>query len=230
MAGLFLQEYELLLFCKTLHLKFVAISDTHCRHRNLRLPKGDVLLHAGDISYRGDLREIEDFLHWFGALPYAYKIFIAGNHDFFFERAKDALIRKLIPSTVSYLKDESIEIDGIKIWGSPYTPWFYRWAFNKRRGEPLAAHWQKIPDDTDILLTHGPVHGIHDLTINEQHAGDKDLLKKVLTIKPKVHVCGHIHEGYGMVKRQGIKFLNACILNESYEFTNQPLQFELSKS
>lgn len=208
-------------------MKFVAISDTHCRHRNLRLPKGDVIIHAGDISYRGEKREIEDFLDWFGKLPFSHKIFIAGNHDFFFEKEKSALIQKLIPDTVHYLKDEEIVIDGIKIWGSPYTPWFYRWAFNKRRGEPLASHWEKIPADTDVLLTHGPVYGILDMLVNEQHAGDKDLLKKLLAIKPKVHICGHIHESYGMIKRQGILFINACILNESYELVNKPLVFDI---
>lgn len=208
-------------------MKFVAISDTHCRHRSLRLPKGDVLLHAGDITYRGEKKEIEDFLNWFGSLPFSHKIFIAGNHDFFFEKEKAALIQKLIPETVHYLKDEEIVINGIKIWGSPYTPWFYRWAFNKRRGIPLALHWEKIPSDTNILLTHGPVFGILDMLLNEQHAGDRDLLKKVLAIKPAVHVCGHIHESYGMTKRDGIKFINACLLNESYELINKPVVFEV---
>lgn len=209
-------------------MKFVAISDTHCRHRNLRLPKGDVLLHAGDISHRGDQREIIDFLDWFGQQPYQHKIFIAGNHDFFFERTKENIIRKLIPAEVTYLKDELVIINGVRIWGSPYTPWFYRWAFNKRRGAPLAEHWEKIPPDTDILLTHGPVYGINDLTLNEQHAGDKDLLQRVLVVKPRVHVCGHIHEGYGSVKRVGTKFINACILNESYELINKPITFDLA--
>ncbi|MDQ6609943.1 MAG: metallophosphatase domain-containing protein, partial [Bacteroidota bacterium] len=124
-------------------MKFVAISDTHCRHRNVKLPKGDVLLHAGDISYRSDKREIEDFLDWFGKLPYPYKVFIAGNHDFFLEKASPLIVKSLLPETVYYLKDEEIIINGIKIWGSPYTPWFYRWAFNKQRGQPLATHWKK---------------------------------------------------------------------------------------
>jgi len=208
-------------------LKIVALSDTHSRHRLLKLPKGDVLLHAGDVSYHGDKREIEDFLQWFGQLPFAFKIFIAGNHDFFFEREKLSAIKKMLPPTVHYLMDEEVSINGIKIWGSPYTPKFYRWAFNKQRGEPLAEQWKKIPADVDILLTHGPVYGILDLTPNEQHAGDKDLLREVLCIKPKAHVCGHIHESYGMVKRHGIKFINACILNEAYELVHKPILFEV---
>lgn len=211
-------------------LKFVAISDTHCRHRSLRLPKGDVLLHAGDVSYRSNREEIVDFLDWFAKQPFSYKIFIAGNHDFFFERKKEALIKALVPEGVHYLKDEAVVIDGLKIWGSPYTPWFYRWAFNKRRGEPLATHWNQIPADTDILLTHGPVYGILDTVINEQNAGDKDLLKRVLEIKPKAHVCGHIHEAYGMVRRHGIRFVNACVLNEAYELVNKPIAFDVMPS
>ena len=208
-------------------MKLIAISDTHCRHRSLRLPKGDVVLHAGDISYKGDVKEIEDFLEWFGALPHQYKIFIAGNHDFFFEKEKEAIIKRLLPPTVHYLKDEELLIGGLKIWGSPYTPFFYQWAFNKKRGPDLAAHWGKIPADTDVLLTHGPVYGILDAVLNEQQAGDKDLLKRVLEIKPKAHVCGHIHESYGSVKRHGIKFINACVLNESYELSHGPVVFEL---
>lgn len=208
-------------------MRFVAISDTHCRHRSLRLPKADVIIHAGDISYRGDKKEIDDFLFWFASLPYQHKIFIAGNHDFLFESEKPAAIKKLIPDSVSYLKDEEIIIDGVKIWGSPYTPWFFRWAFNKKRGGPMVAHWKNIPADADIVITHGPAYGILDMVINEQHAGDKDLLKKLLEVKPKVHICGHIHESNGSLKRHGIQFINACVLNEFYELVNKPVVFEI---
>jgi Icc-related predicted phosphoesterase len=211
-------------------VKFVAISDTHCRHRSLRLPMADVVLHAGDIGYRSSRAEVVDFLDWFGKLPHPYKIFIAGNHDFFFEKENPSVIRSLLPHGVQYLKDESICINGINVWGSPYTPWYYRWAFNKKRGEALAKHWSNIPDTTDVLLTHGPAYGILDSLLNEQHAGDKDLLKRVLEIKPKVHVFGHIHEAYGVAKRHGIKFINACVLNEAYELVHKPVVFEVFAS
>ncbi len=209
-------------------MKFVAISDTHCRHRSLKLPDGDVLLHAGDIGYRSDIRELKDFLDWFGGLKHPYKIFIAGNNDFFLEKEKPAAIKKLLPKTVHYLKDEDIEVEGITIWGSPYTPWFHQWAFSKRRGTALAAHWKKIPSHTDILLTHGPPYGILDVLYNDQHIGDKDLLKAVLDATPKVHVYGHIHESYGQQKKQGIRFINACVLNDSNELVNKPITFELT--
>ena len=208
-------------------MKFVAISDTHCRHRSLRLPKGEVLLHAGDITYKSTRQEVADFLDWFGSQPFQYKIFIAGNHDFFFEREKPAVIKAMLPEGVHYLKEETIEIDGVKIWGSPYTPWFYRWAFNKKRGVDLALHWSKIPPGTDVLLTHGPPLGLLDTVLNEQHAGDRDLLKKVLEIKPRVHVFGHIHESYGTITRLGTKYINACQLNESYELANKPVVFDM---
>jgi len=208
-------------------MKFVSISDTHCRHRNLKLPKGDVIIHAGDISNRGDKSEVIDFLAWFGKLNYKYKIFIAGNHDFFFEKNKLPIIEKLVPPDVIYLKDSGIVIEGLSIWGSPVTPWFFNWAFNKHRGAAIRKHWNLIPTDTDVLITHGPPYGILDAVINQRRAGCKDLLEKVQEIKPKVHVFGHIHESYGMQNKGGIKFINGCLLNEGYELVNKPITFEL---
>lgn len=205
----------------------MAISDTHSRHRSLKLPNGDVLLHAGDICYHSSRQEVVDFLDWFGKAPHPHKVFIAGNHDFFFEKRSAAEIKDLLPKGVLYLKDEAVTINGFKIWGSPYTPWFHRWAFNKKRGEQMARHWSKIPADTDVLLTHGPVFGILDVVVNEEHAGDRDLLNRVLEVKPKVHVCGHIHEAYGTAKKHGLKFINASALNERYELAHKPIVFEL---
>lgn len=208
-------------------MKFVAISDTHLRHRGLKLPKGDVLLHAGDITYHGKKEEVIDFLDWFSKQNFTHKVFIAGNHDFYFEKAPAPDIKALIPEGVTYLQDSEIVINGIKIWGSPITPWFYNWAFNLRRGEPIRRHWRLIPPNTDILLTHGPAYGFLDQLINEQHAGCQDLLRAVLTLKPKFHVFGHIHESYGNIKRSGIQFINASIVNELYEPINHPIVFDL---
>lgn len=208
-------------------MKFVAISDTHCRHRSLKLPKGDVIIHAGDISYQGERSELEDFLKWFSQLDFEHKIFIGGNHDFFLEKAKPTVLKKLIPENVTYLKDCSTELGGIKVWGSPYTPWYFNWAFNKHRGLQMKKQWSQIPDDTTLLLTHGPAFGILDTVINERHVGCKELLDRVMTLKPKVHVFGHIHESYGSKKLQGVRFYNACMLNESYELVNKPIVFEL---
>lgn len=112
-------------------MKFVIISDTHGEHRKLTLPKGNVIIHAGDISRRGEKEEIIDFLDWFKELDFEHRIFIAGNHDFFFERSSEEDIKKVIPSNVTYLCDSGVTIEGIKVWGAPVTPWFYNWAFNR---------------------------------------------------------------------------------------------------
>ncbi|HVG16996.1 MAG TPA: metallophosphatase domain-containing protein [Chitinophagaceae bacterium] len=208
-------------------MKFVAISDTHCRHLNLKLPKGDVLLHAGDISYKGERKEMVDFLQWFSKLNYSYKIFIAGNHDFYLEKVKAAELEAMIPKEVIYLNDSGVMIDNIHVWGSPVTPWYYNWAFNRYRGSAIKKHWNLIPGSTDILLTHGPAFGIHDVVVNGNHTGCKDLLQRIEEVKPRVHVCGHIHEGYGSTQKEGTRYVNASVLNESYELVNKPVVFEL---
>lgn len=208
-------------------MRFVVISDTHCRHKNVKLPKGDVLLHTGDITYRGKKEEVADFMNWFAVQRFTHKVFIAGNHDFFFERESPETIKAMIPENVIYLNDNGTQINGLNIWGSPVTPWFFNWAFNRHRGEQIRKHWDLIPANTDILITHGPAYGYLDQVINEQHVGDKDLLQKILEIKPKVHAFGHIHESYGDIKRKGIRFMNACVLNEHYELVNRPIIFDL---
>ncbi|HEX6334487.1 MAG TPA: metallophosphatase domain-containing protein [Flavisolibacter sp.] len=208
-------------------MRFVAISDTHCRHLSIRLPKGDVLLHAGDISYRGKKQEMIDFLTWMVRQDFQHKIFIAGNHDFYFEQTNREEIGNLVPKGITYLNDSGITVNGIRIWGSPVTPWYFRWAFNRQRGASIRKHWELIPPDTNLLLTHGPAYGILDMVINEQHAGCRDLLQRVQEIRPAVHVCGHIHESYGSTRRNGTYFINACVHNEYYELVNRPVVFDM---
>jgi len=208
-------------------VKFVAISDTHAQHQNIILPKGNALIHAGDVSRKGEEHEIINFLNWFSKTDFEFKILIAGNHDFFFERENEIKIKELIPENIIYLNDSPVVVNGIKIWGSPVTPWFYDWAFNRNRGADILKHWNLIPADTDILITHGPVYKIHDKTIYGEEVGCEDLFKKVNEIKPKVHICGHIHEAYGVTENSGIKFINASVLNERYILKNSPVTFEL---
>ena len=204
-------------------MRLVAISDTHSKHHSIKLPKGDVLIHAGDVSSQGTKEEVVDFLQWFTKQNFQYRFFIAGNHDFYLEKASHKEIQKIIPENIIYLKDSGIEINGIKFWGSPVTPWFFNWAFNRKRGEQIRKHWELIPTDTNVLITHGPVFGFLDTLSNEQHVGCQDLLRTVLLIKPKVHICGHIHESYGSVQRSGIQFINACQVNEHYDLIHKPI-------
>ena len=210
-------------------MKFVAISDTHGKHQKLSLPEGDVLIHAGDFSSMGKEYEIKDFLDWFSKTDFTYKILIAGNHDFFFEKISHnpAFLEEFIPSNVIYLNDSEVEIEKVKIWGSPIQPWFYNWAFNRYRGEDIRRHWNKIPADTDILITHGPVFGILDKTTRNESVGCEDLLQKVEEIKPKYHICGHIHEAYGYIKQGDTTFINASVLDENYILKNKAVEFEI---
>lgn len=204
-------------------MKITVISDTHGQHRSLKLLKGDLLIHAGDVSKRGHPIEIEDFLDWFSKQKFTYKVFIAGNHDFFFEQAHPRIIEQMIPKGVIYLNDSGCEIDGLKLWGSPITPWFNNWAFNRERGAEIKPHWDLIPIDTDILITHGPPFGILDETVYSKRTGCEELLLKVYQVKPRLHVFGHIHEDYGQYTKGDTTFVNASVLDDHYELVNQPV-------
>lgn len=207
-------------------MRFVAISDTHGKHQ-FELPEGDVILHAGDVSSRGLKAEVQRFLDWFSGLDYRYKIFVAGNHDFFFEQAPQTEIEAMIPEDLIYLNDSGVEIEGIKIWGSPIQPWFYDWAFNRQRGPEIQKHWDLIPEDSDIVITHGPVFGILDRTASGQVVGCENLLPVLQRIAPKVHLCGHIHEAYGTRQVGETLFINASILDLRYTIAHAPVVFDV---
>lgn len=209
-------------------LKLVAISDTHGKHDELgTLPDGDVLVHAGDWSMMGRLEQAAEFLHWFGNQPHAHKVLIAGNHDWIAEKGRDIFLT-MIPPGVHYLEDSECEIEGIRFWGSPVQPWFHNWAFNRARGEEIARHWNLIPDDIDVLVTHGPAEGYGGLTSGGGEVGCSDLLQAIERVRPQVHVCGHIHEDYGQwrhVYEDGsfTTLINASVVNRRYEVANAPV-------
>ncbi|MCU0439457.1 MAG: metallophosphoesterase [Raineya sp.] len=210
-------------------MKILCISDTHGKHKKLDLPEADMIIHAGDISGKGDPWQIREFFEWFSALPYYHKIFIAGNHDFLAEKEPETFL-KLIPENCIYLNDSGVKIEGFRIWGSPITPWFHDWAFNRHRGDEIAKHWELIPSDTDILITHGPPMGILDKTIWGKRVGCEELKKKVEQIRPKVHIFGHIHEDYGKLQIFDTTFINASSLNIDYLPLHKPIIHELNNS
>jgi Icc-related predicted phosphoesterase len=189
------------------------------------LGSGDILVHAGDCTSMGKKHEINEFLKWFSNTDFEHKIFIAGNHDFGFEKETD-IDQQFKDLGVTYLFDNDITIDGIKFYGSPWQPEFYNWAFNLPRGEELATKWEKIPDDVDILITHGPAYGILDYAPIGGHVGCEELYRKIVEVKPKIHVCGHIHDSYGQKTMGGIEFLNASTLNDRYEYAHKPIVVE----
>ncbi len=203
-------------------MKIVCISDTHTLHKNMKIPDGDLLIHAGDVSSRGKLDEIIQFNDWLGTLPHRHKVVIAGNHDFYFE-SNPSHAKSLITNAI-YLNDNGVEIKGIKIWGSPIQPWFYDWAFNRQRGEDIRKHWELIPTDTDILITHGPPYGILDETTRGELVGCEDLLEVIQQrVKPRLHVFGHIHESYGKTEIDETTFVNAAMVNLQYRPVNQAI-------
>jgi Icc-related predicted phosphoesterase len=213
-------------------MKMTFISDTHGKHEYLTskaynniLGSGDVLVHAGDCTNVGKVGEIKDFLNWFSNTDYTHKIFIAGNHDFGFELVHD-IAPEYKEKGVHYLFDSEVVIDDVKFYGSPWQPEFYDWAFNLPRGEKLAEKWALIPNDTDILITHGPAYQMLDWTLNNQLVGCQDLFNRIMTVKPKIHVCGHIHCAYGQKYFNDVEFLNASVLNERYQHENKPIKLE----
>jgi len=215
-------------------MKIVFISDTHGKHKILTskaynniLGEGHLLIHAGDCTNVGKPHEIKEFLDWFSDTPFTHKIFVAGNHDFWFEKNHD-IAQEYKDKGVKYLFDDMVDIDGVKIYGSPWQPEFYNWAFNLPRGEKLAEKWVKIPEGLDILVTHGPAYGMVDATIQGISVGCHDLFQRVVKVKPKIHACGHIHWSYGQKTFDGIEFINASILNEGYFYENKPIAIEFN--
>ncbi len=210
-------------------MRIVCISDTHNCNEQIKVPDGDVLIHAGDATVTGRSDEIVLFNKWFASLPHRFKIFVAGNHDWLFE-TNNNYARELLSDEIIYLQDSSTQIEDLKIYGSPWQPKFFDWAFNLNRGAELAEKWKLIPDDTDILITHGPPNGILDEVPRKyfiENTGCEELIKKVAEVKPKLHVFGHIHCGYGQTEKFGVKFVNASNCDESYEPTQPPIVIDL---
>tara|TARA_B110000503_G_scaffold143739_1_gene247848 strand:+ start:6973 stop:7662 length:690 start_codon:yes stop_codon:yes gene_type:complete len=215
-------------------MKITFISDTHTKHHQItsQLPGGDLLVHAGDFSSRGLEHEVDGFFDWFNGLEnYTNKIVIAGNHDLMFE--DDPMLAKDIISyypKVTYLQDD-LEVIGedysssVKVWGSPWQPEFYNWAFNlPRGGEELKEKWDMIPPNMDILITHGPPWGHLDTVVGQSmNLGCELLAEQLKVVKPKIHVFGHIHTGYGYKFDGTTHFFNASVLSEDYVFTQKPM-------
>lgn len=206
-------------------MRIVCLSDTHDLHDRLQVPDGDLLLHAGDATMSGTMAQIEAFDRWLGRLPHRHKVVIAGNHDWGFQRTP-ARARAAIRNA-TYLEDEETTVDGLRIWGSPWQPWFYDWAFNLQRGPEIAAKWALVPAGIDVLVTHGPPAGILDRTSRGDDVGCADLLATVQQRRPRLHVFGHIHEGYGTVERDGTRFVNASNCSERYHPVQKPIVVDL---
>lgn len=196
------------------------ISDTHGMHDQLSIPEGiDMVMHTGDISSSKNLTqngmETVAFYLWYRTLPIKYKILVPGNHDGLIEdcyKADQCEAFKSLLHPIALLIHESIEIEGVKIFGSPYTPTFYNWSFMKNRAD-LDNYWKDIPNETDIVITHGPPQGILDLASKSdgelEYCGDKALLRHILRVCPKYHLFGHIHDNHDC-HNKGTRTIDNC--------------------
>lgn len=211
-------------------MRLVCISDTH--NHQIEIPPGDILIHAGDATNTGTIDELQDFFIWFSSLPHEHKIFVAGNHDLLFERDKVSAM-SLLDDRIIYLEDAWVVINDMKIYGSPWQPVFYEWAFCLPRGEMLAKKWKLIPDDVEILITHCPPYGILDEASDERgivNEGCEELKRRVEILckkKLKAHIFGHIHEANGVLEKYGVKFINASICDESNLPTRKPIVIDI---
>lgn len=236
-------------------MKIAVFSDTHNGHKQIKLPECDIAIFAGDATSLGHKHEVESFLNWYGKqYQCTHKVFIAGNHDKSFDKKfftqyedhdlfkenehlgkpgwlVDMLDRARIINQIHYLENSSVMLEGIKIWGSPITPSFYRqyWAFNADRNEEIQSYWNKIPADANIVVTHGPVHGKLDfIPESSEYVGCVDLKARIEEVKPALFVCGHIHSGRGMYTTPDTVYVNASIMDNTYEKQGDPMLFKFN--
>lgn len=212
-------------------MRICAISDIHEKWNDINVPRCDLLVVAGDLTYVGAYEKVQDFNNWCARLQdrglVDKVVVIAGNHDL--TAQKDPETFRSILKDVTYLCDEEHQWGGLRIYGSPWTPSFYRehWVFNADRGDEIRAYWDRIPSGLDLLITHGPPYGVRDITPRGERVGCEDLRKAVLAKSPRIHVFGHIHYDYGLGLLGNTLCVNASSCTEAYKAQNPPLVIDV---
>lgn len=206
------------------------MSDTHGYPLHMiDIPEGDILIHAGDLNI-GQENKLRARLESFKKLPHKHKLLIPGNHDAYVykepDKCKDLALQE---AGINILINDFIEVEGLKIWGSPYTPKFNNWAFMCPR-DIIYKIWQQMPAGLDILVTHGPPDRILDLNDRGEHCGCASLRSYIHSRKPKHHVFGHIHEQGGRIEEldwAGTICYNVSVLDENYDIVRGARILEL---
>jgi|LULS01.1.fsa_nt_gb Icc-related predicted phosphoesterase len=221
-------------------MKIIVVSDNHSDY-SFETPEGDLLIHAGDFSYRGTVSEIITFANWLSEQPHKHKLFIWGNHELV--EADESHYRNLIEerSGAICLHNREYEIDGLKFFGSSFTPIFGRWAF-LMDDEQRKRYWENAPDDVDVLVTHGPPKNILDVVKGHEvepgklePLGCRHLRDYIERVKPKLMTFGHIHDSAGQMILKHWDSLhdticvNGALMNEKYKLTNKPIVVTIQK-
>ena len=208
-----------------LSLKLVLLSDTHELHREVEVPEGDILIHAGDFTmFSHSLQAIADFNEWLGELPHLHKLVVPGNHEFFLEADPS---RRSILSNAVVLLNEGTTVEGLRIWGSPATP-LSGTAFGVSSPEDRKRLYAQIPTNTDILITHGPPYGILDSNpVSGLHSGCRELFDAVIRVRPKLHVFGHVHGAYGIFQTKQTTLVNAALLGMDCGLDRSPIVLQM---
>jgi len=219
--------------------KIVCISDTHCQLSKVAIPDGDILVHSGDLTYRGTVKETSKELFELSKHRARFKAIVLteGNHDWLGARDPHTMDQMCKDNGVILLRDSGVEIEGIRFYGSPWQPEFCNWSFNLPRGQALKEKWALIPEDTQVLLTHSPPMSILDCvekfdkktgTMGVDHVGCVDLYNRVTALKQlKLHIFGHLHYSYGQIQKGSVTYVNASVCTEQYAPLNKPIIFEI---
>lgn len=207
-------------------MKVVAISDSHCGHYELKMPAGDMLIHAGDFTGMGTRSEILSFCEWLANQPYEHKIVVAGNHELDMELHPHEYIQMFHDAGAVYLMDQTVKISGFTIHGSPWCNPYGEWAFMRDQSHQKAAY-ELIPKEVDILVTHNPPYGILDKNGRGLSCGSSALLDAILARDIKHHVFGHIHASSGKDKMGTMNFYNVAVMDENYDIAKLPTEFEV---
>jgi len=218
-------------------MKYVIISDTHEKEHLVKLPEGDVLIHCGDSTFRGEFNALAKFATWMGKQDFKYRVCIWGNHEILLDsnlpnfnlQYKNIVLDLFKQNNITVLENSSTIIEGLKIYGLPQTQRFFDWGWNVNPGPEIAKYWDAIPDDTNILISHQPPFSILDYTSRDGSQGCKELLRRIKELKHlKLHCYGHLHwDGCQMVEIDGVKFVNGAMCDDSYVINRIPIVVDL---